>query len=273
MDIVRRYKLAGGDISDETVFEIYGQVSDIIDNKISKGKNVARLEKYRDNVDKLLTSMVTVDCDFVKNNLGPKLEADPSNIKMAKKIFRLLLTGKCSDSPLFLVATKAIHQLEPAYGLAIVVAKKETSGGSFEEGVKYYKEALGLTDDNTKKGEIYYDLATAYASKGQKSTARSHALQAVGADPTRKDAYSLIGNLYMQSYDDCKQGVSKVEDRGVFLAAFRKYQQAGDAKGMNNAKEQFPSIEEIFELNLKEGASINLGCWINESVTIQRRPG
>jgi len=191
---------------------------------------------------------------------------------MAKKIFQLLLTGKCSDSPLFIKAAKSVHNMEPSYGLAIVVAKKEISGGSFEEGVKYYDEALELTDDNTKKGEIYFDLATVYAAKGEKRTSRSFALQSVGADPTRKDAYSLVANLYMTSYNDCREGVSKVADRGVFLAAFEMFKRAGDSKGMNNARNQFPSIEEIFELDLKEGDTIQVGCWINGTVAIQRRP-
>ncbi|MCZ6694180.1 MAG: hypothetical protein O6939_09785 [Bacteroidetes bacterium] len=272
MDVVRRYKLANNPITDAEIINIYSEISDVIDYKITLGKNVDRLQKYQDNVDKLLTATVTVDCDFVENNLGPKLESDPSNLKMAKKIFQLLLTGKCSDSPLFIKAAKSVHNMEPSYGLAIVVAKKEISGGSFEEGVKYYNEALELTDDNTKKGEIYFDLATVYAAKGEKRTSRSFALQSVGADPTRKDAYSLVGNLYMTSYNDCREGVSKVADRGVFLAAFEMFKRAGDSKGMNNARNQFPSIEEIFELDLKEGDTIQVGCWINGTVAIQRRP-
>ncbi len=272
MDVVRRYSLANNPITDAEIINIYSEISDVIDYKITLGKNVDRLQKYQDNVDKLLTATVTVDCDFVENNLGPKLESEPSNLKMAKKIFQLLLTGKCSDSPLFIKAAKSVHNMEPSYGLAIVVAKKEISGGSFEEGVKYYNEALELTDDNTKKGEIYFDLATVYAAKGEKRTSRSFALQSVGADPTRKDAYSLVANLYMTSYNDCREGVSKVADRGVFLAAFEMFKRAGDSKGMNNARNQFPSIEEIFELDLKEGDTIQVGCWINGTVAIQRRP-
>jgi hypothetical protein len=41
---------------------------------------------------------------------------------------------------------------------------------------------------------------------------------------------------------------------------------------MNNAKSQFPSAEELFNENKKEGDSMTVGCWINESVTLQKRP-
>jgi hypothetical protein len=41
---------------------------------------------------------------------------------------------------------------------------------------------------------------------------------------------------------------------------------------MQSAMEQFPSINDIFELNMEEGQAINVGCWINETVILQRRP-
>jgi len=272
MDVVRRYKLSGGTISDEEVFEIYSVVNNIIDLKVTKGKNLDFLEKSRDNIDKLLTSTVTVDCEFVETNLAPKMEADPENLKMAKKVFQLLLTGKCLDNPFFVKSAKIVQNLEPSYGLAIVIAKKEITTGSFDDGIKYYTEALELTDDNTKKGEIYFDLATAYTSKRNKILARTNALKSVEADPTKKEAFSLVATLYMGSYDQCREGNSKVADRGVFLAAYQMYQRAGDKEGMQNARTQFPSIEEIFELDMEEGDSFRVGCWINENVVIKRRP-
>jgi len=76
----------------------------------------------------------------------------------------------------------------------------------------------------------------------------------------------------MASYEDCKGGVSRVQDRAVFLAAYEMYKKAGNSKMMQLAKAQFPSMEEIFELSLKEGETLRVGCWINETVTIQRRP-
>ena len=41
---------------------------------------------------------------------------------------------------------------------------------------------------------------------------------------------------------------------------------------MAKSKEQFPSIEDIFNESLKEGDVIEVDCWINESVKLQRRP-
>lgn len=271
MDVVRRYKLSGGDITDEQVIDRYGAISDVIDGKITAGKNVARLETIQANVDKLLTSTVTVDCPFVEDKLVPKMR-ETQDPKMAKKVFQLMLTAKCSDSPAFIEAAEMVHKNEPAFGLAKVIAMKHSGSGDIDKAAQYYDEALTLTEDNLKKAEIYMSKAQMYATKGQKSAARTNARKALANDPSSKKGYTLIGNLYMQSYDECKQGVSRVDDRLIFIAAYNQYKKGGDASAMGKAKAQFPSISEIFELGLTEGQAMTVGCWINESVILERRP-
>ena len=271
MDVVRRYKLSGGDLTDEEVINRYSLVSDVIDAKLKTGKNVPRLEKIQDNVDKLLTATVTVDCAFVEANLGPKMK-ETGDIKMAKKVFQLMLTGKCSDSPLFIEAAVLVFEKEPAFSLAKVIALKYSSAGDTEQALAFYDKAIELSEDNLKTADIYYNKAQIYASNKQKSAARTNALRALSMDPSLKDAYTMIGNLYMGSYNECRQGVSKVDDRLVFIAAYNMYKKAGNSSGMSSAKEQFPSIEEIFELGLSEGQAMTVGCWINETVVLERRP-
>jgi hypothetical protein len=43
------------------------------------------------------------------------------------------------------------------------------------------------------------------------------------------------------------------------------------SKKMAQAKGQFPSTTELFELNWSEGEVKKVGCWINESVTLKTR--
>ena len=90
-------------------------------------------------------------------------------------------------------------------------------------------------------------------------------------DPSNKDAYSLIGNLYMGSFEECKQGEKKTHDYAIFIAAHKMFRLAGDSGGMAKAKALFPSIEDIFNDEYAEGDTYQVGCWINESVVIERR--
>ena len=67
-------------------------------------------------------------------------------------------------------------------------------------------------------------------------------------------------------------GENIVETRAIYIAAYNWYSKAGNASKKSAAKAQFPSIEEIFTYGLKEGDDITVGCWINETVQLQRRP-
>lgn len=271
MDVIRRFKAIGGEVSDEEVIDKYTQISDIIATKAEATGKDGRYDKIQDNLDKLLTATVTVDCEFVETTLGPKMKST-GDIKMAKKVFQLLLTGKCSDSPLFPEAAAMVHDVEPSFGLAKVIAVKATAEGDYEKAEKYYTEAIELSDDNVKRAEIYLSLAQMKAGNDQKVDARSFARKALAEDPSTTSAYTLIGDLYMNSFQQCKGGESKVEDRALFIAAYNMYSRAGDSQRMANAKSQFPSMEEMFNENYNEGDQITVGCWINETVSLQRRP-
>lgn len=270
MDVLRRYKLTGGAITDEEVFVIYTKVTDVIEHQMNNGGNKARLEKVADYVDKLLTATVDVDCEFVEEKLGPKFR-ETQDINLAKKIFSLMLQQKCTDSPLAMEVAIAVNEDGPNYGIAKFIAARAAADGDREKAQEYYEKAADLTEDNTKKSEVYLSLARTQAS-ASKSTARNSARKALSFDPSNGEAYTFIGDLYMGSFDDCKGGESKVKDRAVFIAAYEMYQKGGDREKMAAAKAQFPSIEEIFSEGKEEGESIRVDCWINESVQIERRP-
>ncbi len=272
MDVMRRYKLTGGELSDEAVLERYDKVNQVLDAKSASGENEQTIEKTKGYIDKFLTAMVTVDCSFIQDKLGAKFKQNPSDIQMAKKIMGLSLSASCTDDPIFIEAAKTVQEQEPTSGVAKIIAVKSSAEEDYETAEKFYAQALELAEDDSKKADIMIDMASMYRKQGQKTTARKYALDAVSLDPSRKEGYKLVGDMYFNSVNECKKGESKVDDRAVYLAAYEMYKKAGDAAMMEAARAQFPSIEEMFELNLKEGETIKVGCWINESVPLQRRP-
>lgn len=270
LDVIRRYKAVGNEVKDDFVFEKYFAITGIIEYKESQGRKVNK--SIVDTVDKLLLMIVpNIDCEVVINDFGPKLEANP-DVKMAKKIFQLMLTGKCTEDPLALKAAKMIDEKEPSYGIKKFIASHSIANGDKETAIKYFNDALELTDENIKKSDIYMRLAQIKASQGLKSSARSFAYKALDADPTAKEAYEVIGNLYMNSFEDCAGKDDIVKDRAVFIAAYDMYRKAGSSAGMARAKSQFPSRSEIFEGGYSLGQQIKVNCWINTTVSLEQRP-
>ncbi len=296
MDIVRKHKLTSKSISDDEVLDIYDMLSDIISFKISNDpKNLSRLKKYQDNVDKLLTATITVDCNFVENTLGPKLveatnasdgeivETDYESLapveeqyseealNLAKKIFQLSITGKCTSSDIALEAAKIMFTAQRDFAIAKFIAGREQVNNNYESALEYYDGAIESTDDDLQKSEVYLNKAQLYAVIGNKIKSRQNARKSLTLNPSFKDAYKLIGNLYMSSYDDCREGKSRVKDRLVFIAAYKMFKRAGLDSKANQAREQFPSMEELFNENLEVGELMNTGCWVNEDVTLNKR--
>ncbi len=270
-DIVRRLKLTGGDISEEKILEIYEEINTVIDQKIKAKKNVERLTNYKSTIDGMLAAIVTIDCNFIENKLGPKLEQDPENLKLAKSIVGHALNSKCTSLPIAIKAAEIVYEKEPEYGVALLIAIKSKENKDFTNAIKYYNEAITLTEDNSKKADAYIEIGNIHRSKGNKSGAKAQYLKAVSVAPSKKQAYTYIGDMYFVSFNDCAKKVSKVEDRGVYLAAYKMYKLAGNTKKMASAKEQFPSAEEIFTENKEVGQTMQVGCWINETVTIDKR--
>ncbi len=255
------------------VLDIHTKVSNVISEKIAKGGDKEKLSKEQDKVDAFLNSLGRdlISCDFIEENLVPKLEADPTDVNTAKKVFSYSLTAKCSNKPYFTKAGEIFFTSEPSFSLGKALADKFYKSGDYTKASEYYSKASELTTDTDQKFDALMGLASISSKLGNKRKARSMAYEALSVKPGASDAYNLIGNLYFLSYDDCKGNQSRVKDRGVYLAAYEMYQKAGNTKQMAAAKAQFPSIEEIFNESFEEGQKITVDCWINESVTIQRR--
>ena len=275
MNVIKVNKLVKKILTDDQVLDRYDNITSIIEYKIKAaqdaGKSTDKLNTQKSHIDNILTEIVVIDCEFVENTMGPKFKESPDDVKLVKRMFSFMLTGKCTDSPLFLDVAKQLQKLEPNYGLAKVIGTKCMSAKDFTCAEAYLKESLNYTEDGSEKGEVLVMLGNMKRIQGQKSAARNYYRQSSSADPTNKDAYEAIGDLYFTSFDQCKGEKDMVKDRLVFIAAYKMYQRAGDRQKMSNAKAQFPSTEEIFNGDYNKGQAMTIGCWINEAVELASR--
>lgn len=265
-------------LSDDEILKRYDKISEVIDVKMKKAlaENkqdvVERLKKSKAAIDDILPKCgVKIDCDFVRKNLAPKFKQNPSDIVLAKKIFQFMTMGGCIEDPLWLQSAEAIHKVSPDYGLAKNMGKIYAKNGNMDKAEALFGEAVTLASSNQDKAESYILQGDIQAQKGSKSAARESYRKAVVADPGNKAGYEKIGDLYLGSFKDCAKGSSLAEDRLVYIAAYEMYAKAGDQQKMNQARAQFPSVTELFELNWKEGESKSISCWVGETVVLKTR--
>src|SRR6185295_6126916 len=122
MIAVKNNKIALKNLTDDQILARYDKVMAVIDAKMKKAMTenktteVDQLKGIKDAIDSELLKIVTINCDFVKKNLAPKFKQNPSDLALAKKIFKFMLEGKCIDDPLWFEAGEEIFKTEKDFG-------------------------------------------------------------------------------------------------------------------------------------------------------------
>ena len=268
-DLVYRNYAYNKAYTGEQVLAIYEKANKLLDKSAAAGKDVTG---SRGTLENLLVAMELINCDFIENTMGPKLTADPTNEELANQIFKYSVQYKCYSSNSFLAALELIDSKNPTFATSQVRAMRYMAAGDFDKAQPVLEKAATLAENNKQKGEIQMELAKVHAQSGRKSASRTAAKEAASLDPElTASAYSLIGDLYMSAFNDCRGGESRAKDYSVFIAAYGAYQKAGDSKGMGSARARFPSKEELFTEGLTPGTAISTGCWVGETVSLSTR--
>lgn len=269
MDVIRLVQAQEKSLSDEEVLNRYDRISQLLQSQNTAAEDI---EKKQEAIDKLLLATVTLDCNLIAEKFGkPFMEQYADDANRAKKIVALGLAYRCKELPVFLEAARLVQKKEPNFGIARMLALSYDAQEDYPLAEKYYREAIGLAQEKEKKANMLYALAQHYQRRNLKAKARTAALEAVETHASLKEAYKLIGDLYLSSFDACKEGESATRDRAIYIAAYQMYQKADRTDLMESARQQFPTIEEIFQEGYEEGQTIEAGCWINESVVLLRR--
>lgn len=258
-------------ISDEDLIRFYEHISDVINSKLESGPN-ENLGKVQKLIDTKLSNSIPLDCDRIEQLFISGDSDQPFSLQQAKLIIKLSIAYKCTEETYFSDAIKILFNTDPTVKLAKIIASFHLEKSEYDSAISYFQKSLDLTQDLSEKSIIYFDMAGVYSAKGDKYRAREMAYQSLKFDRSNLSNYRLIGDLYYNSYDDCKEDHSRVQDRSVFFAAYEKYSLAGDHDKMRLAEQQFPSMESIHTENFHEGQVINTKCWMAEDVKIRRRP-
>ncbi len=261
-------------LPEQVVTDTYFELTSFIEGQQAKHAGNAKKQKQFNQIhgqlDGLLESTVTMDCEKIKTILGPKFKEDPENLDMAKKIYKLSKSADCFDD-LAMQALELIAVKEPSYDLNISLSNIYLKRKDYATATSYLNKALETAATDAQKGDVYMKHAKINASQGKKSTARDYAKKAAGAGYSASEAYRFIGNLYVKSFEQCKSD-DVLKTRSVFIAAYNMYEKAGATKKMSEMKQSFPSADDIYSASKNIGDVVSTGCWINETVKLQKRP-
>jgi len=272
-----------GKLSKDELVELYTKVIDGLNEQLAnetKEANIPKIQEAIKTVEDLFATSSAADCATIINIFEPKFIQNPTDVEMAAKIIALLDRGRSDDcklSDLYLKAAVLLYNNEKTANAALSLAQSFFKRGENANAEQYYLEAINLEQDNLRKADISYELGLLFfANFKNYPKARQYARMAINFNPNHGKAYMLIGRAYAAGSAGC--GENAFEQKAVnwvIVDQFIKARNvdpsvAEDANEMiGRYSSRFPTQEEAFWYDIKEGQSYTVGCWIGETTTVR----
>lgn len=214
------------------------------------------------------------DCDNLIPLYSKDFDANRSNTEWLKRVNSRLSAKDCTEDPLFVKVSEALHKLEPSARSAYSLGQLAESNGNMSKAMEYYNQAAELEKDPNTRANIYYRIANNMKDKGQFGQARNMYRKALNSKPSLGRAYLQIANMIAQSANNC--GDTAFEKRAVYWKAAEYAERAArvDPSISGTANEtasayrgRAPQRQDIFQ-NDMQGKTINISCWVGESIRV-----
>ena len=253
----------------ETVINAYEQAVEYLAAAQPKNDTErATIEKTVGDIENLFISSQVASCDNLISLFGPRYEANPENLDLAKNIVKMMLvTDGCTDNDLFLNAVTTIYNLEPSHNSAYNLYKLYSSRADVDNAVKYMEEAIASegSDDEVDAG-YNFELAAFCYKNGRNAKAIEAAQKAIElSDTFDGKAYMLMGTLWGGLV--CPG--NDIETRAKYWVAVDYMVKAKNAdpslaedanKLISQYSSYYPQTAEAFMYDVTDGQAYTVSC-------------
>jgi len=276
METVKKSFLKFHKLTDDEMLAYYNRAMRIAESKQRAARRSGQSQQeflvLKDDIDAILFSIVVIDCNFVKQNLGPRFRRYPNDLVLAKKILSFMLQNQCIEDPLWLQAGERLYKsnTEKDYSLARTLGLRYFVTNNYAKAQPMLEEALARAPGDPEKAELLLYLGRIRA-KTDKSEARKMFVEAINLQKGYKEAYERIGDLYFDSADECGKSANPVDNLLVYIIAASYYQRSGNDTKVSAARKKFPTKAELSQVGYANGSQALVPCWIQEMTTIRTR--
>ncbi len=273
------YKEGSAIVDPEKVINIYEDAIKYLDMMEPKNDVEARsIEKTKEDVESLFITSQVASCDNLIALFGPRYEADPQNLDLAKNIVRMMgMTEGCTDNDLFLKSINHMHSSEPSATSAYYLYKLYAGRGDVDNAIKFLEEAIASEEsDAVTDGGYSYELAAFSFKNGKNAKAIEAAQKALELDSSLSGkAYMLMGTVWGSIV--CPG--NEIEQRAKYWVAVDYMTKAKNAdeslaEDANNLIRQYaayyPQTAEAFMYDVTDGQSYTVSCGGMRAVTTVR---
>lgn len=261
-----------------------GTITDKEKSQLEKAeRELERFDAVVTNNEKILGPIAT--CDKLKLIYNEEtFEANKSDATWLRRAAKMMArervgddgeTSDCTDDPIFFKVAEALYVLEPSPTSARAVGIIALKNNNNSKAIDYFKEAANLEVDPKKQADDYLRIASTSLKLGRLSDAKVYSQKAANAKSGWGTPYIIMASAYAQADGQCGNNI--FEKKAVYWAAIDKLKYAKSIDGsvsskanqlINSYKQQLPGKDILFQLNVKEGDKHTIGCWVNETITV-----
>ncbi len=223
--------------------------------------------EYKSQFDATFGLSGVASCENLEKLFRERLAAEPGDEGLLAQAVSLMSRANCDSDFYFEVAEK-YYVVKPSSETAMFLAQAFQNKGDYAKALKYLDESLVVETDNVERQKLLVRIALVNLVSNNISAAASAAREARDLNPEDGLAYFVLAQCYAGSVGSCGGFAAQT----VYWAAYDTMAKAlellpadsdhtATAKTLASAyRSRFPSSEEIFFNELKEGTRYTVTC-------------
>ena len=157
-------------------------------------KIIQNYQPTQEQCNNLFVQSGAADCDALEKIYMEKVEANKNDINYLNAVLAILTNFECDKSNIYYVAADYAYQITKTPQAAIGKASRLLKEGKENEALDYFKEAIEMETDVTKKAKYAYVIAALYFKKGNTAACRQWCRETLKYNPSNGGAYLLQAN-------------------------------------------------------------------------------
>ncbi len=221
-------------------------------------------------------------CENLQKIFEPKIAATPNDETLLAHVFQLMAKANC-ESDFFLSVGEMYYNVKPQSNVAMLLAQVFQNKKEFAKANQYLREALAKESVAEEREKLLARIGILEMTANNYAEAVKAFNESINIDETDDDGLALyfLAQCYVAGSKDCSTELSK---HSIYWLAYDLVQKAlpllevtdaavaANAKSLANSyRSVFPTAEECFFAELKEGATYTIGCGLAKGLTTKVR--
>ena len=214
------------------------------------------------------------NCDNLEALFSQKIAANPDDTELLSQAVALMSRANC-ESDFFFQTTEKYYQVKPSAETALFLAQAFQNKKEFDKAKLYLHEAVKVEEIPAEKVKLYVRIAVVELAAQNFVEAAAAAKEAIAIEPENGYAYFILAQTYALGNGNCS-GLAKdatfwaaydTMNKAVSLLDAQPDVKADAQKFMATYRNFFPTAEECFFNELKEGSAYSVTCGVARGVS------